>query len=139
MHNHVAIIGQHPFALLQPFETVRQFMRLVFDGEADLFRYGLDLALVGARADHEIVGERGNPGQIQNLDVSRFLGFRGADCDKPGGYVDFIRLDFVRIGWFRVRLSQNTLLCVSYYSRARRAHFTGPWGWAGRAAGKARF
>ena len=117
MNDHVAIIGQHPFGLQQPFQAMRQFMRLAFDGKPDFLRNGLDLALVGAGADHEIVGERSDPGQIQNFDVARFLGFRRTDCDKPGGDADFIRLDFVRIGWSRVRLSQNTLLCVSYYSR----------------------
>lgn len=120
MDDHIAIIRQHPFGLLKTLQAERQFTGLAFDGKADFLGNRLDLALVGAGADHEIVGERGDLAQIQNLDIGRLLGFRRADCDKPGGNIDFVRcalvrFDFVRIGWLRVRLGQNTLLWVCYY------------------------
>jgi hypothetical protein len=92
-------------------------MRLVLDREADFVGDGLNLPLVGAVADDEIVRELGNAGEIQNLYIARFLGFRGADGDEPGGDTDFVRWDFARMNWLRVRLSQNTLLWVSYYRR----------------------
>ena len=43
---------------------------------------------IGARADHEVIGERGDAGQVQNRDIGGFLGFGGADGNQPGGNLE---------------------------------------------------
>jgi hypothetical protein len=44
----------------------------------------LDITLVGAGADDEIIRKRGDPGQIQDLDIGSLFGFGGANGQQPG-------------------------------------------------------
>ena len=82
----------------------------VFQLQPDFVADGLHLLLVGAGADHEVVGEGGDAGEIEDYDVGGFLGFCGADGNQPGGRGGFGGGGFLEIG-----LGQNTLLKVSYY------------------------
>ena len=110
MDQQVAIIGQHPLRLVVAFHAVRHFAGLVFELQPHFIADGLDLALVGAGADHEIVGEGGDAGEIEHFDVGGFLGFGGADGNQPGWRFD---LQFRGLG--DVGFGQITLLSVSYY------------------------
>jgi len=110
VNQQVAVIGQYPFGLVVPLQAVRQLPGLLLDAQADFVRDGLDLPLVRARTDDEVVGEGGDPRQIEDLDIRRFLGFSRARCNQPrrgsGGCIG---------GNVQVSLRQNTLLWVSYY------------------------
>jgi hypoxanthine phosphoribosyltransferase len=110
----IAVVTQNPVGLLVAFDAEGQFAALL-QAHADLIADGLDVALVGPRADHEMIGERGDAGQIENADISGFLRFGGAYGKQPGG--DFGRL---RFSWLaaRIGLGQNWLLTVSYYNMA---------------------
>ena len=63
MHQKITVVHQHPFGLVVAFHADRKFS-LVLELQPDLVGDGLDLARVGARAHHKIIGERGNPGQV---------------------------------------------------------------------------
>ena len=111
MHQHVAVIGQDPLTLVVAFQTHRQLARQAFELQGDFVGDGLNLPLIGAAAEDEIIGEGSDAGQIQNLDVGGLLGFGGADRYEPGcggGRKGG--------GCFKMRLGQNTLLLVSYYA-----------------------
>jgi hypothetical protein len=60
-------------------------VRALLELHADFVADGLNLALIPAAADDEVVGEAGDAGQVENLDVGGLLGFRGANGDQPGG------------------------------------------------------
>jgi hypothetical protein len=82
MHDEIAVIHQNPFGVLITLDTDRflpVLLQLLGDGVADR----LDLALVRAGRDNEVVGERGYFPKVQYLDIGSFLGFRGADGYKP--------------------------------------------------------
>jgi hypothetical protein len=83
--------------------------------QADVVGDGLDLPGIGAGTDDEIIGERGDGGEVQDADVGGFLGFGGADGGEP---VRDGRWEFR--GLVDVGLLQNTLLKVSYYKRRRK-------------------
>lgn len=110
MNQQVAVIGEHPLGLVVTLDAVGQLSELMFELQPDFIANGLDLALIGAGADDEIVGEGGDTGEIENLYVGGFLGFGGADGDEPGGRFSFGPGIFLDVG-----LGQNTLLSVSYY------------------------
>jgi hypothetical protein len=114
MDQQIAIIGQHPFCLVVAFHAVRHFTGLVFELKTHFVADGLDLALIGASADHKIIGEGGNAGEIEYFDVGGFLGFSGADGNQPGWGFD---LQFR--GLSDVGFGQITLLSVSYYIMKR--------------------
>ncbi len=79
MDQQVAVIRQHPFGLVVPLHADRQLARLMFQPEPDVVADGLHLPLIGARADHEIVGKGGDAGQIEDPDIGGFFGFGCAD------------------------------------------------------------
>ena len=108
MHQQVAVVGQHPLGLVVAFQAVGQFARLLLQLNADLVADRLDLFGVGSGANHEVIGERGDARQVQNLDVGGLLGFGGAHGDQPGGGFD---LGFS--GRVQVTLGQTILLSVS--------------------------
>jgi hypothetical protein len=80
---------------------------VLFQPQAHLVADGLYIALVGAGADHEVIGERGDAGKLQNADVGGLFGFCCANGYQPGW--DFRWIAFGRIGLFRIDLGQNTL------------------------------
>lgn len=118
MDHQVAIIDQDPIRLVIAFDASRQLARPLLEIEPHLVGDGLNLALVGAGDDHEIIGERRDPGEIENRDIGGLLGFRGADGDEPGRGGGF-----EGGGFARVYLGQNTLLSVFY--RFRTSNSTG--------------
>ena len=111
MNQQVAVVHQNPFRLGIAFNTGRQFPRLLLQLDPDFVADGLNLALVGPRADHEEVRKRGDSREVQHLDFAGFLGFGGAYGNEPGrrGGANFLRLR-------EICLPQNTLLSVSYYN-----------------------
>jgi hypothetical protein len=82
----------------------------MFQTEADLVADGLHLLLVGAGADDEVVGKRGDAGEVEYDQVGGFFRFRGADGNQPGWRGGLGGSDFLEIG-----LGQNRLLPLSYY------------------------
>jgi hypothetical protein len=111
VNQQIAVIRQHPFGLSVAFHTVGQLTGVLLELYPNFVRDGLNLPLIGSRADDEIVRERSDSGEVQYPDIGGFLGFCGADSEEPGWRCDF------GVGCFRkIGLGQNTLLCVSYYS-----------------------
>ena len=87
MDQEIAVIGQNPLGLVVAFDAERQFAGL-FQSQPHFVGDGLHVARVGARADHEVIGESGDAGQVQNADIGGFFGFGGADSHQPGwGFV----------------------------------------------------
>jgi hypothetical protein len=60
--------------------------------QPDLVTDGLYLPFIATRAKKEIVGESGDFGKIQNLNVRRFFRFGGTGCREPRG--DFVMDSF---------------------------------------------
>ena len=85
MDQQVAVVGQHPLRLVVTLDADGQLAGPLFQLEADFVADGLNLPRVGAGRDYEEVGERSDASEVQNLDVSGFLGFGGADGNEPGG------------------------------------------------------
>jgi hypothetical protein len=77
VHQEIAVVRQNPLRLSISFHAERKLAR-VFQPQSHLVGDGLDVARVGARADHEVIGECGDAGQVQNADVGGLLGFGGA-------------------------------------------------------------
>jgi len=70
----------------------------------------LHLFLVGAGADDEVVGERGDAGEVEYDQVGCFFRFCCADGNQPGWRGGLGSGGFLEIG-----LGQNRLLSLSYY------------------------
>src|SRR5690348_14756219 len=70
---------------------------------------GLNLALIGAGAYHEVIGEGGDAGKVQHSQVSRLFGFGCADGHEPER----------NIGMVLFCSAQTYSLSVSYYKRDR--------------------
>jgi len=85
MDQEVAVIAQHPLALFIAFDARRQFSA-PFELLADLVGDGLILARVRTRADHKIIGETGDAGEVQNSDVGCLLFLGGPNRDAPPGF-----------------------------------------------------
>ena len=62
MNQHVAVVGQDPLCLIVAFDTCRQFAGLLFELDRDFVTDGLDLSLIGARADDKEIGKRSDAG-----------------------------------------------------------------------------
>ncbi len=110
MHQQVAIIRQHPLALIVSFETNRQFTRVLLEPLSHLVGDGLHLPLVRARADDEGIGEGSDPGEIENFNVDSFFRFRRSHGNQPGRGGDF------NVGSMGGVCLQNTLLRLWYNS-----------------------
>ena len=106
----VAVIGQHPLGLAVAFDVVRHLAGVILQAEADLVADGLHLLRIGAGADDEVVGERGDTCEVQDYDVGGLLGFGCADGNQPGWY-----RGLGGGGWFEIGLGQIRLLDLSYY------------------------
>lgn len=88
MDQKVPIIRQNPLGLGVAFQAdgmLAQFLQL----NSDLIGYSLYLLRVRAGTDDEIVGERGDGGEIQDLNVGGFFGFGSLYRYKPGGLRKF--------------------------------------------------
>lgn len=88
MHKEIAVIEQNPLALIVAFGARRK-LAVFLQLESDLIGDGLVLARTRARADHEVVGEAGNSGQVQNGNVGGFFFLGRADRDAPSGIGSF--------------------------------------------------
>ena len=106
----VAVIGQHPFALGITLDVGGKLAGFMLQAQADFVADGLHLFLVGAGADDEVVGERGDAGEVEYDQVGGFLRFRSADGNQPGWRSGLGGSGFLEIG-----LGQNRLLPLSYY------------------------
>jgi hypothetical protein len=82
----------------------------MLQAQADFVADGLHLFLVGAGADDEVVGERGDAGEVEHDQVGGFFRFRSADGNQPGWRSGLGGSGFLEIG-----LGQNRLLPLSYY------------------------
>ncbi len=79
----IAVVGQNPFRILVSLDAIR----LLADGHellADFVADGLNLARVGAGADHEIIGERRDRAQIEHAYVHGLARFGRAHGNQPG-------------------------------------------------------
>lgn len=65
MHNHIAVIHEHPMRMLQSFNADRLAAELS-EGLFNLDGYRLDLLNVVCRAEDEIIGYRSKFGQFKN-------------------------------------------------------------------------
>ena len=77
MDQQIAVIGEDPLRLVVAFDTDREFAGLVLELEIDFVADGLHLALVAAGADYEVIGERGDAGEIQDPNVGGLFCFSG--------------------------------------------------------------
>ena len=57
VNQQVTVIGEDPFRLAVSFHAQRRFARLLLQLQAYLIADRLDLALIRARADHEVIGK----------------------------------------------------------------------------------
>ena len=64
----IAVIKQNPLRILIPFHTIRVFAEF-FELGLDFVGNCLNLAGVGAAADQEKVGERGDFAEVEDLYV----------------------------------------------------------------------
>jgi hypothetical protein len=84
VHQEISVIAQNPLALVVAFHAGGQFAPR-FQLLADSVDNCLILARVPARANHEIIGEAGDAGEVQNRDFGCLLFLRGAHCNAPPG------------------------------------------------------
>ncbi len=85
MDQEIAVVAQDPLALLIAFNAGRQlppFLEL----NPDLVGNRLNLARVRARADYEVIGERSDPGEIQDFDIDGLLFLSRANGREPSGF-----------------------------------------------------
>jgi hypothetical protein len=85
MHQEIAVIAQHPFALFVSLNAGWQFAPLL-QLKVDFVGHGLSLARVRARADNKIIGEAGDAGEVKNSDARGLFFLSGANCDAPPGF-----------------------------------------------------
>ena len=97
MHQQVAVIRQNPLRLAIPLDADRQLAGLALQLEVHLVADRLTLPLVRPGADHEVIGKRGDAGEVQHLDVGCFLGFGGANGQQPVGDGRFFLIGFGQI------------------------------------------
>jgi hypothetical protein len=93
MDEEIAEVAEYPLTLLITFNTAGQFSALL-QLIADRVDDGLILFGIRAGTDHKVIGETGNPSQIQHFDVRGFLVLSHADGDFPA------RLAHFRLGNF---------------------------------------
>jgi hypothetical protein len=84
----IAVIEQNPLTLFVALGAGR-VLALLLQTQPDLVGDGLVLTRVRSGADDEIIGERSDPGEIQNRDVSGFFILSGADSGEPSWCFDF--------------------------------------------------
>lgn len=85
MNEEVPIVHQHPFGIVISLDAERaltplRHLRSHFVADR------LNLALVRAGTDHEVVSEGCDLPQIEHADVNRFLGAGGAHGRYPGRF-----------------------------------------------------
>jgi hypothetical protein len=104
----IAVIAQHPFALFVALNAGRQ-LAAPLQLPADFVGDGLILARVRARADHKIIGETGDAGEIQNSDVRGLFFLGGPNCYAPPGFGLMSRISAVgKVGFaLRQKLAPN--------------------------------
>jgi hypothetical protein len=78
MDDSVAEVDEHPARAGVPLRAQQRPVE-VLDGVGHLVSYGLDLALVAAGSDDEVVGEGGNGPDVEDEDVLG-LAFVGEPC-----------------------------------------------------------
>ena len=110
MNQQVAIIREDPFGLVVAFDAEREFAALLLQFQAQFVGNGLNLALIRAGADHEVIRERGDSREIQHPDIGGLFRFgrayRGEPVGDGGG----------KFGGFGDVSLQRALLLVSYYN-----------------------
>jgi hypothetical protein len=88
MDDEIAVVHENPFGVIVPLETNRPFAAR-FQALSDAVADRLNLALVRAAAENEVVGERGDLAKVQNANVGSLFRFSGAYCGQPEW--DFVR------------------------------------------------
>ena len=79
----VAKVHEDPFGVGEPLDTNR-ILAAPLQLRADLFADGLNLARVGAGADDEEIGKRGDFAKVEDAYVGGLLRIGGADGGEPG-------------------------------------------------------
>jgi len=120
MHQEIAVIAQHPFALFVALDARRQFtapLQLL----ADFVGYGLILARIRTRADYEIIGEAGDACEIQNSDIGGLFFPSGPNCDAPPGFGLMLWSSMVNdVGFgLRQKLAPNRYRTIGEYVSPR--------------------
>jgi hypothetical protein len=85
VHQEIAVVAEDPLALLITLNAGRQ-LPVFLELYPDLVGNRLNLARVRARADDEVIGERGDPGEVQNSDIGGLLFLSRANGREPSGF-----------------------------------------------------
>lgn len=97
MNDQVAVVEQNPLARpiafggAGPFADRREFL-------FDLVGDGLILTAIRTRRDDEVVGEGGDTAQVENGNLSRFLGFGCPNRRQPGGRIRNLGGEVLNLG-----------------------------------------
>jgi len=72
MHDHVAIVHQHPMGMIEPLNANRPGTKF-FQGFFDLSGNSPDLGGIVGRADDKIIGNGSQLGQFENSNIRCLL------------------------------------------------------------------
>ena len=78
MHDHVAVVDQHPVPVVEALEAERLAEAAVGEGALDVVDDRLDLPVVGRRHDDELVGHHQDIAHLEDDDVTTTLRIGGA-------------------------------------------------------------
>lgn len=87
MHDQIAKITKYPLGVVVAFHGDRRFSGLEFHSLGDFVPNGLDLGLVRAIADQEVVRERAQFAEVEDADIRSEFGFSRAKREEPRGAV----------------------------------------------------
>ena len=79
VHDHVAVVHQHPAAVRLAFDRDRQPAVLILDGFAHALGDGANLAVAVSCADDEKIGDNRIGAEVEQDDVLGFLTFDSID------------------------------------------------------------
>lgn len=72
MHDHIAVVHQHPMGMIEPLDAHRP-EREFLQGFFDLSGNGFDLGGIVGGADDEIISNGGQPGQSEHNNIRCLL------------------------------------------------------------------
>ncbi len=75
MHDHIAVVHQHPAALRHAFDGMRQLAIVLLDAGAHIVNQRLKLPVTVAVSDDEEIGDDGVGAQVEEDNIFRFLIF----------------------------------------------------------------
>jgi hypothetical protein len=82
VNDKIAVVGQNPLGVVQPFHTERPLTDFL-EALLHFLGNGLNLTRVGAGGDDEVVGKRGHVAQIEDANLGTFPRIDGAHGGEP--------------------------------------------------------